>query len=317
MSNYIYIIKTAESIQKNDNVYKVGMTTAGPKNRIASYGSKSILISMIQVDCAETAEKIVLTELKKRFQQDKSYGIEYFKVDNIEEFIGLVLNICIKNCLSKNNSISMSIVNNIKEHKCVRCGHVFDRKSRLLSHYNREKICKPIELNVPITVLKEVINEPDDNVLKQVLRNMDENLYYKYIEKYSTNNNIVTHKYSNNNNLTRKTNILTCKFCNKEFRSYNSRVRHENKFCSYASNNNVVSNIENGESIVNDITNNVCNHLDNTHNIENSYIEQNIHENSDFSYTFNDKAIENILKVLVDDNPKKLLIELFRKALLS
>jgi hypothetical protein len=29
MSNYIYIIKTAESIQKNDNVYKVGMTRLG------------------------------------------------------------------------------------------------------------------------------------------------------------------------------------------------------------------------------------------------------------------------------------------------
>lgn len=140
----------------------------------------------------------------------------------------------------------------MSQNRCIRCGHTFDRKSRLLSHYNRENICKPIELNVPITVLKEVINEQDDNVLKQVLRSMDENLYYKYIGKQIEHRNVYIHTQNSQtvsnlsciytkdessspdsglNNRTKETDRLTCKYCNKYFKSYVSRLRHENHYC--------------------------------------------------------------------------------------
>jgi hypothetical protein len=139
---------------------------------VASYGSKSILISIIQVDCAETAEKIVLTELKKRFQQDRSYGLEYFKVDNIEEFVGLVLNLCVKNCLCKNNnSLELqynSLINNDKLFRCLRCGYSSDRKGKLVRHYNREKTCIANQLDIPISILKKVVDEPNDNVLRYI-----------------------------------------------------------------------------------------------------------------------------------------------------
>jgi len=92
--NYIYIVQTRESIRLNDNVYKIGMTRSGPNKRVASYGPKSRLILLVEVECAKTTEKVVLDELKKQFEQDRNYGLEYFKVNDLDKLKTIVFNIC-------------------------------------------------------------------------------------------------------------------------------------------------------------------------------------------------------------------------------
>lgn len=71
---------------------------------------------------------------------------------------------------------------NMKTFKCIRCGQIFDRKNKLEIHYDRKKICKPIEHDIPIDILKEVIDEPDDSILREVLRVKHIEIYYNYLE---------------------------------------------------------------------------------------------------------------------------------------
>jgi hypothetical protein len=141
---------------------------------------------------------------------------------------------------------------------CIRCGHQFDRKNKLLQHYNRQKTCKPIELDIEISILKEVINETNDNLLRQKIQSKRPDIYCKYLEnllKKSLQNGIHLEipevyirlanleeppkKYTKAgfsidkpDNIVRKKQIVICKLCNKRFSSYSARVRHEKQYCS-------------------------------------------------------------------------------------
>jgi hypothetical protein len=156
---------------------------------------------------------------------------------------------------------------------CIRCGHEFDRKNKLERHYRREKICKPIELDIPIQILKTVINDIDDNRLRQEIQSINPELYCKYLENQLKNSrgNRVHNKVSNgpadpglyqkaeqkvsifntlkggvHNSLPRKKEILICRYCYKRFSSYSTRVRHEKSYCpsnkTITKNNNIVNN---------------------------------------------------------------------------
>lgn len=261
----------------------------------------------------------------------------------------------------------------MSQNRCIRCGHTFDRKSRLISHYNRVTICKPIELNVPITVLKEVINEPNDNVLRHVLRSIDEHLYYKYIGKQIENSRVYI--YTQNcqtvtkptciytrdsynrpehclNDRTKETNRLNCKYCDKCFKSYISRIRHENHYCQdrqiyietsvnktelcndFLDKNDLIETIMKDETILKEIVkridnitrtpiNNIINNS-NSHNTTNNTtnnttvnIQQNTFGNEKFDYIVNDKKIEAHLERLADKDTRRFFVELFRIAFFS
>lgn len=140
---------------------------------------------------------------------------------------------------------------------CIRCGHQFDRKNKLLQHYNRLKICKPIELDIDINILREVINETNDNLLRHKIQSDYPDIYCKYLEnllKKSPKNGIQSEvpeiyirranleeppkKYTKAgisigqpNDIVRKKQIVICKLCSKSFSSYSARIRHEKQYC--------------------------------------------------------------------------------------
>lgn len=140
---------------------------------------------------------------------------------------------------------------------CIRCGNQFDRKNKLLRHYNREKTCKPTELDVNIDILKTVVNETDDNLLRNKLQGVSQDLYCKYLENLLKNrpgkdihrvdlevykgravlekaeqkNTFYKLSTEKSNNTPKKKEILICKYCYKKFSTYSSRVRHEKSYC--------------------------------------------------------------------------------------
>lgn len=174
---------------------------------------------------------------------------------------------------------------------CIRCGHQFDRKGKLKRHYYRERVCKPIELDIDIGVLKEVLEQPDDNLLRHKLQGISYELYCKYLEnllkkrpelcdqkyipdgpngqngravleKNITNSTLPRVSISNMSNIHKKTQILICRFCTKQFGSYSARIRHEKYRCTNNNSDttdNSISDSEveiientNDETIIND-----------------------------------------------------------------
>lgn len=148
--------------------------------------------------------------------------------------------------------------------KCLRCAQFFDKKSNLKRHLKRKFPCKPIELDIKTDILKEVLDEPDDRVLRTILHATNIDLYCKYIENLlkKESNNRVSHLVSfvenepkKNINLVsnepKKSNIpvtfleneldnqqvigkskkLDCRYCNKKFTTINNRYRHEKHSC--------------------------------------------------------------------------------------
>ena len=137
------------------------------------------------------------------------------------------------------------------EYKCLRCGYKTDRKNRFREHLEREKICKPEELDIPIEIIRETYNEKDNRVLLAILYANYPSIYQKYLDnqfiKTGRNN---TPEYAGIRQNTpvyqelqpinepqelyvvgRNKQRLNCKYCNKVFSSINTRCRHENHRC--------------------------------------------------------------------------------------
>ena len=181
------------------------------------------------------------------------------------------------NCLVCINKIYVYINIDMKTFKCIRCGADFDRKNKLAIHYERKKTCKPIEIDIPIDILKEVIDEPNDNVLREVLKAKNKNIYYSYLENilkkssektiyqyipesaksqkninksYTRTGEFLKNKHQepeSSINLiekTRQKDKLNCKYCNMTFKSYASRVRHENHRCPSRQKDNIPINLD-------------------------------------------------------------------------
>ena len=142
------------------------------------------------------------------------------------------------------------------ELKCLRCALVFNRKNNLKRHYDKKIPCKPIELDIKIEILREVVDEPNDNVLREVLKATNNNIYCKYLEnllkkeskkrdtKYTyrakkeiQNIHIEQEKiYQTKKSIKQeqhlgKKQILDCCYCHKIFSCYSARIRHENHSC--------------------------------------------------------------------------------------
>lgn len=83
MSNTIYIIKEAEQVRNEQDIYKIGMTRKTIQKRISQYrkGSKVIFCLECKVDC-NIFEKHLIDEFKKYFIQRTDYGREYFEGDS-------------------------------------------------------------------------------------------------------------------------------------------------------------------------------------------------------------------------------------------
>ncbi len=100
-------------------------------------------------------------------------------------------------------------------YECQRCGYNTTLRGNMKHHLNRKYICEPILDNISITHMKEMYNLNEKSKLHQNTLN-----YTKSIENLNeiTPNN--TKKY------TKKMDIKTCAYCNKEFSRRDSLTRH-------------------------------------------------------------------------------------------
>jgi len=77
----VYMIQEREFIQSETPVYKIGRTCQEPMKRFAQYPKgSSLLLHRACIDCREI-ETQIKTLFKKKYVQERAYGIEYFRGD--------------------------------------------------------------------------------------------------------------------------------------------------------------------------------------------------------------------------------------------
>ena len=100
-------------------------------------------------------------------------------------------------------------------YECQRCGYNTILKGNIKHHLNRKNICNPILDNISIEQMKEIYNLNDTPQIHQINTN-----YTKLTQKI----NEITPK--NIEKYTKKMDIKTCAYCNKEFSRRDSLTRH-------------------------------------------------------------------------------------------
>lgn len=180
---YIYLIREREMVDKNMEVYKVGMTTQEPNltiQRLKSYKKESELVHLMEVndpDITRAVEQGIVNIFKDTFIPHPD-GNEYFEGDRARmisiicevvidanqrqpEPIQPPLNIEIKpplntdikppttnqpisNYLPIDLSLKKSRHSCSEVHRCPRCKRTFDRKDSLNKHIRKMKPCEEL-----------------------------------------------------------------------------------------------------------------------------------------------------------------------------
>ena len=79
--HYIYLLQTKHSIDKNENVYKIGRTNQTNYKRILQYPNQTIVLH--QTICSNSLyyEYQIIQFFKDKYIQIRDYGYEYFQGD--------------------------------------------------------------------------------------------------------------------------------------------------------------------------------------------------------------------------------------------
>lgn len=90
--HYIYLLIEREFINSGEHIYKIGKTTQDPIKRFNQYpkGSKLILIVHVS-DCHENEKKII-DLFDNNFERCPNIGREYYKSNNVNMMITLIMN---------------------------------------------------------------------------------------------------------------------------------------------------------------------------------------------------------------------------------
>ncbi len=94
-TNYIYLLQEREFIKTNENIYKVGRTKKENYKRFNQYPKGSVLLFQMICNNCENIERDIIEKFKKKFNQRKDIGNEYFEGD-YKTMIDIIYNI-IKN----------------------------------------------------------------------------------------------------------------------------------------------------------------------------------------------------------------------------
>jgi len=85
-NGYIYLIQLREFLDKDEDIYKVGMTCQPGHKRFASYPKGSKLLYQVTCDNCLKAEKLIIQKFKEKFVQMKDIGTEYFRGNHVDMF---------------------------------------------------------------------------------------------------------------------------------------------------------------------------------------------------------------------------------------
>ena len=84
-TNYFYLIKEREFVRSGESTYKIGKTGQNPPfKRFSGYPRGSEVILLLKVVDKDTFEKKVIKFFKRKYQQMRQYGTEYFQGDVVE-----------------------------------------------------------------------------------------------------------------------------------------------------------------------------------------------------------------------------------------
>lgn len=78
MTDYMYLVRTRESMRLGENVYKIGKTGRGLE-RMRGYPKGSELLLMFQVPDCDRAERDLLAVFRRIFRARTDHGAEYFE----------------------------------------------------------------------------------------------------------------------------------------------------------------------------------------------------------------------------------------------
>jgi acetolactate synthase small subunit len=90
---YIYLFHTYDCIASEKNIFKIGKTCRHPWDRYSEYPRGTQIIQIVGVTSCDNTETYILEKFKKKFNQCKEFGNEYFEgeIKEIDEYFSLMM----------------------------------------------------------------------------------------------------------------------------------------------------------------------------------------------------------------------------------
>ena len=208
--HYIYLLQTKYSIDKKEQVYKIGRTNQTNFKRILQYPHHTVVLH--QTVCSDSVyyEYQIIKLFKEKYIQIHEYGKEYFKGD----FNDMINDI---NTIIKLPRLQDVVIENIKE----------ENDQDFIDKYNVD-ILSIVEQNK--TEMLAIINNPKNEIIETIV-----NKGYKFTcEKCNYNTNHINDY--NKHLLSTKHNIIIneepsfeCKICKKKYKCQSGLWRHNQK----------------------------------------------------------------------------------------
>ena len=212
--HYIYLLQTKHSIDKKEQVYKIGRTVQTNYKRILQYPNQTIVLH--QTICTDSVyyEYQIIKLFKEKYIQIREYGKEYFKGD-CNDMINDI-NTIIKLPIEKN--IIIPVVNDQSG----------ENDQDFIDKYNGD-ILSIIEQNK--TEMLSIINNNKKEIIDTIVSNNGSRFTCdkcNYFTNY--NNDYKKHLLSikHNNQQTIECNF-ECKNCNKKYKGQSGLWKHNQK----------------------------------------------------------------------------------------
>ena len=207
---YIYLLKTKLSIDKNEDVFKIGRTKQPNFKRFLQYPNGSIPLHYTTCSNNVYYERQIINLFKQKYIQIREYGYEYFKGDYNE--MKDDINNIIKLPVDTNIILPVVVENNDSNQD-------FTDKSD-------DNIINIIEQNKleMLSVIQENQKEIIDYIKKDDKFSCEKCNYNTYV-KQDFNNHLLSKKHSNINELN-----YECSNCNRRY-NYNSGLSKHKKTC--------------------------------------------------------------------------------------
>ena len=223
---YIYLLKTKLSIDKNEDVFKIGRTKQPSFKRFSQYPNGSVPLHYTTCSNNVYYERQIINLFKQKYIQIREYGFEYFKGD-YNEMKDDIYNI-IKLPVDTNIILPVVVENNDSNQD-------FTDKSD-------DNIINIIEQNK--LEMLSVIQENQKEIIDYIKK--DENCFCEKC-KYNTNikqnyeKHLLTQKHIDNNYI-KKDDKCFCKKCNKGYLTRTGLWKHKKTCQVVIQNNSKISN---------------------------------------------------------------------------